>query len=354
MIQLTQIRARLILAGLLLTISLGISNQRSIAPPARDGTRFIGDTALQLSTIERIRDGEPYYAAVGDQLRKHRYPSTSIFNWRTPLLYELVAALSIERAGLLLSALGLCVVVTGALAYAQYSVVKALGGALLLLTAVAPAILVRPGAVGFSEHWASMLIGLSLNAYLVRWWTAGAALGAASVFFRELSGPYALVCGLLALRAKRTREFTVWAVGGVVYAAYFVAHAVAVSAAINPGDLEHTYSWVRFLGLPFVFMTLYTHGALSVLPAFATPVAAALGLAGAWARPAPDQLKLAVLVYFVLFCAVGQPFNYYWGYLTATIWGHAFVHSAEGLWALIRCAIARQDAAGSGVQPVSG
>jgi hypothetical protein len=339
LIQLTPARARLILAGLLIMIAVGVSGQRAIPPPPRDATRFVGDSALLLSTIERIRSGEPYYSAVGDELRKYHYPTSSVFNWRTPLLFELVAALSTERAGALLFGLGMCVVVTGGLAYTRYSVTKALGGAVLLLASVAPAMLVRPGAVGFSEHWAGVLIGLSLNAYIARWWSAAAVLGVLAVFFRELAAPYALLCGLLALRARRNREFSVWVVGGLLYAIYFGMHAVHVFAEILPGDLSHTHSWFRFLGLPFVFKTLYTHGALSLLPACATPVAAAFGLAGTWARSAPDHVKLAVVLYFVLFCIAGQPFNHYWGFLTAAIWGHAFVHGAEGLWAIGRAAL---------------
>jgi hypothetical protein len=74
------------------------------------------------------------------------------------------------------------------------------------------------------------------------------------------------------------------------------------------------------------------------LPTFATPVVAALGLSSAWAGTAPPQLSASLLAYFALFCVVGQPFNMYWGYTTSAIWGHALVHSAEGVQILIRSA----------------
>jgi len=334
---LTTGRARLILLGLLLIAMSGLRGHDSIAPPPRDPSR-VGDTNLQLYTIERIRAGEPYYAAVGSELRKHGYPTSPIVNWRTPLHYEAVAALSIERAGTLLFVLAMAVVVSGALVYSQHSIGRCFAGGLILLITMAPAMLVRPGAVVFPEMWAGVLIGLSLNAYLARQWAAGAAIGVLAVFVRELAVPYAAVCGLLALRARRSAESRLWIAGAVGYVIYYALHTLAASAAIQPGDLVREASYLRLLGLPFVFMTLYLHGGLTVLPPFITPVGASLGLAACWGRTAPGQLTLSLPLYFVLFCLVGQPFNNYWGYLTAPIWGHAFVHSAEGLRILISSA----------------
>jgi hypothetical protein len=231
------------------------------------------------------------------------------------------------------------VVITAAFSYSRDSVGRAILGSALLLGAVAPALLVRPGAVVFPETWAGIMIGLSLNAYIARRWLLGAALGVLAVFIRELAAPYALVCFLLALRDRRSSESVVWVLGGLGYGVYYTIHAVAASAAIQPGDLVRAHSYLRWLGLPFVFMTLYTYGWLTPLPAFVTPVAAALGLTGAWAPSAPIHLRATLLTYFALFCAVGQPFDFYWGYLTSPIWGHALAYAAEGSGALIRTAL---------------
>jgi hypothetical protein len=42
----------------------------------------------------------------------------------------------------------------------------------------------------------------------------------------------------------------------------------------------------------------------------------------------------------LLFSIVGQPFNYYWGYLTCGMWAHAFVFSAEGAQRVLRASFA--------------
>lgn len=333
--QLTSGGARLILVGLAVLIATGLATPAAITPPSRDEARSVGDTNLQLWTIQRIRNGDPYYTAVGDELRKHAYPTTPIINWRTPLFYEAIAALSVDRAGTLLWWLAMAAVVTGSLAYSRHSVSRAVAGALFLLAAMAPAMLVRPGAVVFPETWAGVLVVLSLNAYTARLWVPAALLGVVAVFVRELVAPYALVCGLLALKERRRPEALVWVLGGGFYLVYYAAHAYAAMAAVQPGDLVREQSYLRMLGPHFVFMTLFTYGGLVILPAFVTPVAAALGLTARWARSAPPQLTVSLLLYFTVFCFVGQPFNFYWGFFTCALWGHAFVYAAEGSRALM-------------------
>ena len=330
--------ARLALGILLLIVVFGANTKRAIAPPVRDQST-IGDSQLQLRTIERIRGGESYYSAVGDELRRNSYPTRPIINWRTPLHYSVVAALSIEWAGRLLFGLGIVVVVTGALAYSTKSTGKAVAAALLLLGSMAPAMLVRPGAVGYSEHWAAVFLALSLNAYVARKWTLAAGLGITAVFVRELAAPYALVCGLLALQAKRRTEWQLWVAGGVAYVVYYGLHATAAVDAIRPGDLVREQSYVQWLGLPFVFMTLYTNGIVNLLPSWLTPMATSIGVAGACADSAPSQFRVTLLLYAALFCVFGQSFNFYWGYMTSPIWAHAWLHAPEGLQALVVSAL---------------
>ena len=73
--------------------------------------------------------------------------------------------------------------------------------------------------------------------------------------------------------------------------------------------------------------------------AIAVIFAASMVTAVAFARSAPPQLTMSLVLYVVLFCAVGQPFNYYWGYVICGIWAHAFVHSWDGVASLIRAAL---------------
>jgi hypothetical protein len=114
---------------------------------------------------------------------------------------------------------------------------------------------------------------------------------------------------------------------------------LAVSSAIQPGDLTHRESWIRLLGLPFVLKTLYLYGWLTVSPPFLTPIAAALGLSAVVARSCPSQLRASILVYVLFFGIVGQPFNFYWGYVTMGLWAHAFVFAPEGMNGLLRAAV---------------
>jgi len=342
MMRLTPLHARLALAALLGVAAYGVIVRHRVAPAPRDATKSIGDTELQLRTIERIRRGEDYYAAVGDELRRNRYPTSPIINWRTPLHYTAVAALSIERAGTLLLALCVAAVVTAALAYSQQSPAKAVGAAVLVLGSLAPTMLVRPGAVGYGEHWSAVFIALSLNAYVAERFATGAVLGIVAVFLRELAAPYALSSGLLAIHRRRKAESWIWIVGGTLYLVYFAAHATAAKAAVQAGDLVREESYMRGLGLSFVFMTLYANGILTLLPPVVTPIGVSVGLASTWSTSASTHTITSLLVYFFLFLVIGQPFNFYWGYLTSPIWGHAFVHAPEGLRRLIRTALHRK------------
>jgi hypothetical protein len=304
----------------------------------------VGDVNLSVWTIERIAAGEPYYAAVGDELRRHRYPTKSVFNWRTPFHYTTVATLSVERTGKVLFGLACAVILTGAFAYTQFSAVNSVIAPILLLGAMLPALLVRPGGVALPEISAGVIIGLSLNAYVARQCVAGAVLGVLAVFVREIAAPYFLVCGLLALLARRRSELMVCLVGGLAYAVYYAFHAMAASAAMQPGDLAHAQSWVQWPGLPFVLKTLHTYGWLTLLPPPVTAVAVSLGMAGAFARSISPQARWSLVCYLAFFSIVGQSFNYYWGYLVCAIWAHAFLHSVEGLSALVRTAQADPEA----------
>ena len=42
---------------------------------------------------------------VGEELRRTGYPTRSVFNWRTPAHYQLIAWVTIERAALMLRCL---------------------------------------------------------------------------------------------------------------------------------------------------------------------------------------------------------------------------------------------------------
>ena len=295
-----------------------------------------GDAFLHLATIERIRAGDPYYEAVGEELRRGRYPATQVFNWRTPAHFVAVATLSVPVAQVLLKVLAFAAGVLTMLALARESRTVVVIGAVAQLGAVATAF--RPMAVGVAEVWTGVLIALSLCAYVRHWWTAAAALGIAAVFTRELAAPYCVACGLLAMAAHRRKETYVWIAGGLAYAVYFVVHVSQVWAHQLPSDLSQTQSWLRWNGLEFIMATLKVNGWIGLAPRWTAVLYMVLALAGAASPRVPAQVALPLLTYFVLFAFAGQPFNYYWGWVTAPIWAFAAAYGVEGVHWLIVCA----------------
>ena len=232
--------------------------------------------------------------------------------------------MSVEGAGRLLFGLGMAVVVSATLAYARQSRRKAIAAMFFVGGAMLHPMLARPGGVVFAETWASVLIGLSVDAYVARLWLPGALLGVLAVFIRELAGAYALVCGLLALRARRWREFSRLGcrrarLRRLLRAARSAGNRSCATRGSNPRALV-----IPGARDPALFLCpMYVYGWLAAAPAILTPIAAAFGLAAIWARSAPAQLTFSLIAYVGLFCVAAQPFDFYWGYLTCAIWGHA-------------------------------
>jgi hypothetical protein len=324
--------ARTALGTLLVLLLIGVApgsrpQARRLPPPGA------GDALLHLTTIDRLRSGEPYYDAVGEELRRGHYPTTSVFNWRTPAHFQVVATLSVPVARVILRVLAMAAVMWTPVALAGESVGVALIGLGVQLGAVATSF--RPLAVGVAEVWAGALIALSICAYLSERWQLAAALGVAAVFTRELAVPYAITCGLMAFSAGRRRESYIWTAGALAYAAYFGVHVMQVRAHQLPGDLTQLESWIRWNGLRFTLDTVRVNGWIALAPAWAAAAYAVLALAGIASRNIPPQITGPLLGYFVLFAFVGQPFNYYWGFVTAPIWAFASAYGVDGFRRLI-------------------
>ena len=295
------------------------------------------DITLYSNILQRLQAGDGYYQAVGAELRAGGYATKPVVNWRTPLHLVATARLGLGTAGLLLAALAILVVLGSVLVYAGRSPGAAILGPVFALGAALPALVSRPGGVVFAETWAGTFIALSVVAYYRGWWIGGALLGVVAVFLRELAVPYVLVCGLLAIRSRRRAESVVWIIAGAAYVAYYVVHATIATHHLQPGDLT-SHSWIQVQGFSFLFATLRTNAWLLTVPTALLGVVVATGLAGACARSAPRQLAVAVVVYAALFAIVGQPVDYYWGFITAPLWAFAAVHAREGLARVIAAA----------------
>ena len=320
----TSIAAAIVLGTLLV---IGLRNLERLSP----GQYAVGDdAALHLASITRIGNGEPYYRVVGDELRTRGYPSAAVPNWRTPLHYSFVARIGLPASRAALFSCALLAILLGSIALHPRFRFAGLVAAMALVGTMLP-VLWRPDrAVLFAETWAGVLIALSLAAYHLRWFGAGAGLAIGSVFFREIAFPYALVCGLVALRAGRGHEVRLWIVGAIVYAAYFAGHVILTSTAIQAGPNLPAQSWLRFLGWPFVLQTVWVSGWTLILPYAATPIVGVLALAGLAAARIAPQLSWSLFLFTVLFFMVGQEFNYYWGWVTAPLWTYALFYAYEG------------------------
>ena len=327
-------RARALLIGTaLLVLLLAALFPRSASAPPRLPPKGEGDAFLHLITIERIRAGDPYYQAVGQELRRGRYPATQVFNWRTPAHFLMVATLSVAAARILLKMLAFAALLLTILVLARGSRTVVVVGAIAQLGAMATAF--KPMAVGVGEVWAGVLVALSLCAYVRHRWAVAAALAIAAVFTRELAAPYCVACALIATSEHRRREVHVWIAGGVAYALYFALHVSQVWAHQLPSDLSQTESWLRWNGLEFIVATLRVNGWLGMAPRWLGGLYMILALAGTASPRVPRQIAVPLLAYVVLFTFSGQPFNYYWGWVTAPIWAFASAYGVDGLHSLI-------------------
>jgi hypothetical protein len=277
------------------------------------------DLALYRVIIRRVHDGENYYVAAQEELRKRGYPTRSVFNWRPPTYAWFFALFPeprwIHGCLLLLSAAALALAYWGEAFHAN--VLQA--GALLLLLI---------GPLGWSaveeafysqEVWAGTLIVLSVAAYSARLRWLGVAAGLAALLLRELALPYVVVAGGVAFFHGRKREAIVWGIGVIAFFLILLWHAQQVTARLSAED-EKIFSegWLRLGGLRFLLLTSRMNRYLFDAPQWLAAIFLALSLLGLAARPCEDGTRLALTVasFLFAFCFVGNPrINDYWGLL---------------------------------------
>lgn len=300
------------IAGILLLLAVASGSPAPPEPTVAEGS---GDLAMYARLVERLRAGEEYYAAAHAELLAGDFGTRSVFNWRTPAYFSLLAlapSLMWAQAGLALLAL--------AAAAAALLLFRRTGGDTFALL-LAPFLLlgltsvIVPTAVLLPEVAAGLLILLSVAAYGLGRSGVGLTAGAAALAVRELAAPYALICAWLAWREGRRREVVAWLAVFVAYAAYFGWHASQVAGALEPADRAYPDGWLQWGGLDFILATAAFNGTWGVLPFWATAIALPLSLLGlaAWLGPGGTRAGLAVAAYLLLFSAFGKPFNYYWG-----------------------------------------
>ncbi len=273
-----------------------------------------GDLVSYQRIIERMRGGVGYYTAAHEVLVADGYGTRSVFNWRTPAWPMLLAAMPTGWGQGILAVLALAGVLM------VYRMMREDGG--ILVAAVATLVvagslggIAAPSSAVFSEVAAGTLILMSVAAYGNGWRMIGLVAALLALFLRELAAPYVVVCLVLALRERRWDEVRIWALGFVAYGAYFGWHWWMVSQQLGPMDRAYGDGWLQFGGLGFVLATAGFNGLWSLAPPWLAAVFLPLGLLGLWAWPKGTLALATVVVFVVLFAAVGKPFNAYWGAL---------------------------------------
>lgn len=153
--------ARIALAGLALLFLVGLSVS---VPSQPDRTRKNqGDVALFSTVMRRLRSGETYYPAMGRELLLRRYPTASVFNWRTPLIFQALATAPRLMLICLLAMGGL--LVFGTMAVMIKAPPEVLLVALLAQIGATVSVISVPESLTLPEPWAGFLIGTSLLAY---------------------------------------------------------------------------------------------------------------------------------------------------------------------------------------------
>ena len=286
------------------------------------------DVELFKAVVRQMENGQPYYEVFGSELRTRGYPARSVFNWRQPLVYRMLAFLPFNTSQFLLIALSLALFVEAVRTVKPNVVGVLMVGGLVLLMAL-------DDIRYFTESWAGACIGLSVLAYARGRAVTGAVCGLLALFVRELAAPYCILATLLAVRDRRWPEVRVWAVGAALYGVYYALHSWQAFQHMQPGDFTHVNSWLYWGGLPFLLKTWQWNGLLALAPSWVLALAVVAMVVAWWAPQMPLHLQISVLVYSALFFAVGQPFNSYWGLLTAPIMALWLAYSPQGLRGLL-------------------
>jgi hypothetical protein len=182
-----------------------------------------------------------------------------------------------------------------------------------------------------------MLIMLSTGA-LRRGRTAlGVGLGVFAVFYRELALPYAVVALAVALWGGRKREAVAWGVGLASFAVFMASHASVVHGRITDADQALEGGWLRLGGVRFLLQTAQTNVFLMPRPIWVTALflpTSCLGLA-AMRGEAGARAGLTGAIYLAAFGVVGNPFNFYWGFVDAPLLAMGVAYAPGALRGLV-------------------
>lgn len=309
-----------ILLGLIGIIGYGLVRGPDPLPdevPRNDAGH--GDVNLWRAEVQRVHQGESYYTAAGDELRRRGYATRPFFNWRPPFLAWFLAAWPGPALGRWFL-IGLAVaawLLWIRLFFQEGGHWRTLWCALLLYGWI-PTVY-QESAAYFHEHWAGMLIALSLALHGRNRWVLSALAGTIALFVRELALAFVIVMLVCALWERNWREACLWMLGSTAFLLFLAVHAHIVSTLVTETDSAKT--WMRGGGWPFVLSTAMWNSWLILLPKSVTAAMlplALLGLGG-WRGRLGLRVSLSVAAYVCAFMMAGRSNNTYWGLLYAPL-----------------------------------
>jgi hypothetical protein len=282
------------------------------------------DLALYQAVVGRLGSGEPYYEALGSELRARNFPTVPVFNWRTPAHLLTMAALpKFMITAILLIALITCIMF-------QFRWMSEDGygysfiGSACLLSITALINVTVSSAQYFSEIWVGLFIWLSVASYANKWLYAGVIFGLLALFFRELAAIYVIIAIYIAYRSGNRSELIAWAAGLFFYGAYYAVHYYFVSNSLTEADFAEARNWLAIGGAKFLIETNRMNPLLGLLPDAIKALVIPMAVLGAFANASTSTVhaRLALFAYLVFFFVAGLPFNYYWGaiYTTLIVW----------------------------------
>ncbi len=300
-----------------------------------------GDLDLYFDIDQRVRRGEPYYAAALDEQRTHGYPTRPFVTVRTPA--HAWGAKLWGETGWRIIAFTLLVANVFAWAArltARTTRAERIGAALLVFAGGLAVFDARYVVV--HDLFAGLLVSLALALHRPgRWWPTW--LGAAAALaMRELALPFVLLWAALALAEKRWRELAAVALLLVLFLGGMLLHAEAVAAARHAHD-RTSLGWSEMIGPRMVLASLAQLTPLLELPpALAGPLALLplvgwLGLGG--------RTGLFATLWFAGFALAVSLFarsgNFYWTLLMLPAYGAGLALAPRALADLASAAVGK-------------
>jgi len=281
----------------------------------------IGDFALYARIVQRVADGEGYYAAALAEQRANNYPTRPFVTVRLPTLAWANARLGRGAMGLMAVALLLANLFAWHRALAErVPAIIRVAAVLLVILAGFAAFESRAGLA--HELVAGLLVSLALAlSRPFSLWPPLLAL-AAALAVRELALPFALAWLLVALIEKRAGQAMALAVLVALFATGLYLHYLGAEAQTLPGD-RASPGWSALLGPRLFLDSLVRFTPLLLLPASLAAPLALLPLLG-WIGLG-GRIGLLASLWFVSLALVTALFaraeNFYWVLMALPAYG---------------------------------